>query len=147
MTPSGVIGKSGKLPWHIKSELAHFKRITMGKTVIMGRKTFESLGAQELPGRKILVVSQTGLSLEQALQQTESLPEVLILGGAQIYAQCLPCATNMVLSVLEQEYEGDTFFPKYDVFQWHLDKQEQHEGFKVAYYTARCLDSSPEFHR
>ena len=141
MTPSGVIGKSGKLPWHLKSELAHFKRITMGRPVIMGRKTFESLGGKDLPGREIIVVSRQSLSLKQALIQTQNAPEVLILGGSEIYAQCLALATHMILSVLDQEYAGDTFFPKYDLSRWHLEKQEQHEGFRVQYYSAAKSNS------
>ena len=135
MAPSGVIGKDGKLPWHLPAEFAHFKRMTMGKPVIMGRKTFESLGGKALPGREIRVVSKSGLSLEKALEQAGDAPEVMIAGGAEIYAQCLSRATHMILSVLDQDYEGDTFFPAYDFSQWHLDQEEICDSLVVKFMT------------
>lgn len=141
MSPSGVIGKAGKLPWHIPAEFAHFKRMTLGKPVIIGRKTFESLGAKSLPGREIITVSRKALSLKQALAQTADCEEIMIAGGAEIYAQCLPLATHMILSTINQEYEGDTFFPQCDFSQWHLDKEEVFDEFKVRYYTAVSSNS------
>ena len=135
MDKNKAIGFQGRLPWRLIEELAHFKRMTLGKPVIMGRKTFDSLGGKTLPGREILTVSRSGLSLQAALAQTKDVPEVMIAGGGEIFKQCLPLATHMVLSFIDGEYRGDVFFPEYDTYTWHLDKEEQHEGFTVRYYS------------
>ena len=136
MAKNRAIGLHGRLPWRLSEELAHFKRMTMGKPVIMGRKTFDSLGGKTLSGREVIVVSRTGLSLKAALAQTAAAPEVMIAGGAEIFQQCLPLASHMILSVIDGDYEGDVFFPQFDAQKWHLDKEEPCQGFTVKYYTA-----------
>jgi dihydrofolate reductase len=136
MAKNRAIGFQGRLPWRLSEELAHFKRMTMGKPVIMGRKTYDSLGGKTLPGREVVVVSRSGLSLNAALAQTANVPEVMIAGGAEVFKQCLPLATHMILSVIEGDYEGDVFFPEFDAKKWHLDKEETYQGFRVKYYTA-----------
>lgn len=135
MTKDRAIGFQGHLPWRLLSELAHFKRMTMGKPVIMGRKTYDSLGGKNLPGREILMVSRSGLSLQAALAQIKDASEVMIAGGAEIFEQCLPLATHMILSIIDGDYPGDTFFPQYNPHNWHLDQEEACEGFMVKYYS------------
>lgn len=141
MAHNRAIGFQGRLPWRLMEELAHFKRMTLGKPVIMGRKTYDSLGGKTLPGREIMVVSRSGLSLQAALAQTKDAPEVMIAGGAEIFQQCLPLATHMILSFIDGEYEGDVFFPEYDPKKWNLEKEETGQGFKVKYYSPSSLNS------
>lgn len=130
---NGVIGHGNAIPWRIPSDFAHFKRMTMGKPLIMGRKTFESIG-RPLPGRTSIVVSrQEGYqpqgvlvisSLEAALDRAQEIAkadranEVMIGGGAEIYRQAMPFADRMYLSVVALEPEGDAFFPAIDFEQW-----------------------------
>jgi dihydrofolate reductase len=135
MDKNRAIGFAGHLPWKLIEELRHFKRMTMGKPVIMGRKTFDSLGGKILPGRELLVVSRSGLSLEAAVAQTKEVPEVMVAGGGEIFKQALPIATHMILSTIDGDYPGDVFFPEFDSQDWHLDHEETTEGFTVRYYT------------
>jgi len=122
-----LIGVEGRLPWHLPADLAHFKRITLGKPVLMGRTTFESIG-RALPGRHNIVVSRhpgyaaegctvVG-SVEAGLAAARDAPEVMAIGGASIYAQCLPRASRMYLTLVEAELEGDVFFPVWDPREW-----------------------------
>ena len=122
MTPSGVIGRSGKMPWHLPEDLKRFKRLTMGKPVIMGRRTFESL-SKPLTGRLNIVVSRNdNYSVPDGVQLADSVLEAWIqaeqsgaseavcIGGAEIYHQCLSSCDRAYLTVLGQEFEGDTYF-------------------------------------
>ncbi|MBH1988854.1 MAG: dihydrofolate reductase [Myxococcaceae bacterium] len=137
MDKNRVIGFQGSLPWRLMSELQHFKEKTLGKPVIMGRKTFESLGGKTLVGREIRVVSHRGLSLEAALQSKCEAPELMIAGGGEIFRAALPFATHMILSTVEGEYPGDVFFPDFLASEWNLDREEPREGFCVRYYSRR----------
>ena len=120
MAANRVIGRGNTIPWHIPEELQWFKTTTMGHVLIMGRKTHESIG-RPLPGRTTLVISRDkdrcfpgctmAQSLNQALELCAGREKVFIAGGAQIYAQALPLADTIILSVLDQEVAGDTFFP------------------------------------
>lgn len=130
---NGVIGNDNQIPWYLPSDFAHFKRMTMGKPLIMGRKTFESIG-RPLPGRTNIVVSrQPGYqpngvivisSLEAALEHAQEIAkadranEVMIGGGAEIYRQALPYADRMYITQVALEPPGDTFFPPIDFEQW-----------------------------
>jgi len=130
---NGVIGSGNHIPWRLPGDFAHFKRMTMGKPLIMGRKTFESIG-RPLPGRTSIVVTrQEGYqppgvivtsSLEAALDQAQAIAkadranEVMIGGGAEIYRQALPIADRMYISQVMLEPTGDTFFPAIDFEQW-----------------------------
>ena len=119
----GVIGKDGVMPWHLPEDLAHFKRVTLNHPVIMGRKTWDSIPPRfrPLPGRRNIVVTrqtnlnQTGLepatNLREALQFCENSPQVWIIGGAQIYAQALPLADELVVTEIDADLEGDAFAP------------------------------------
>lgn len=124
MTPEGVIGKNGTLPWRLPEDLAHFKRQTLGHAIIMGRKTFESIG-RPLPGRRNIVVTRSpsaqfpgcevakGLAEAVALARTTD-DEPFVIGGAAIYAEALPWVTRLVITDVLQSTDGDTYFPSFD---------------------------------
>ncbi len=121
-----VIGARGALPWHLPRDLAHFKRTTLGKTVIMGRKTHQSIAAK-LPNRQNLVVTSNPHvvaegckpvpSLEAALEAATN-SEKIIIGGATLYAEALPLAETLYLTRVHAEIEGDTYFPDFDLSEW-----------------------------
>ena len=118
-----VIGKNGVMPWHLPEDLAHFKRVTLNHPVIMGRKTWDSIPPKfrPLPGRTNIVVTrqadwhekgaQCSSSLREALQQCENSNQVWVIGGAQIYAQALPLADEVVITEIDTEVDGDAFAP------------------------------------
>ena len=139
---NGVIGDKNSLLWHISEDLRNFKRITSGHPVIMGRKTFESLG-RPLPNRTNVVISRTTTqiegctvvnSLEAAIALFPKEEEVFIIGGAQIYAIALDIADKFYLTRVGHSYEGDTSFPKWNTTQWQLSSKESFEcGEKYPY--------------
>ena len=115
ITPDGAIGRGGDMLYHVSDDLKRFRRLTMGNTLIMGRKTAESLPPQGLPGRTCLTVSRSGLSLQQALVDAQKGPgdTVFIIGGGEIYRQTLALADRVELTVIDAPAdEADTFFPK-----------------------------------
>ena len=121
MAANRVIGRDGGLPWNVPAELAHFKSVTQGKTLVMGRKTFESIG-RLLPGRATVVASRDaywafpGALVVQSLDEAmlESQRPIAIVGGGEIYKAALPIATKLSLSVFPWTVEGDTYFPVLD---------------------------------
>ena len=123
----GGIGRDGRMPWHLPEDLQRFKRITMGKPIVMGRKTWESIG-RPLPGRQNIVISrQAGLdtpgamvvgSLPDALRAAGDVPEVCIIGGAEIYRLALPLAREIHLTRVHGLVDADTFFPLLDAVEW-----------------------------
>ncbi|AJE13782.1 diacylglycerol kinase [Stutzerimonas balearica DSM 6083] len=145
-----VIGRDNSMPWHLPADLRHFKAMTLGKPVIMGRKTWDSLG-RPLPGRLNLVVSrQAGLQLEgaetftdleSALQRAEQWAleqgagELMLIGGAQLYSQALARAQRLYLTRIDARPEGDAFFPAFDEAEWQCVEREAHpaEGDAPAY--------------
>ena len=150
MAPNRVIGKNNTIPWHIPEELRFFKATTMGCPIIMGRKTFASL-PKALPGRRNIVISRNpeyapaGVevfsSLDKALQACQKVDKVFIIGGAQIFSLAMPVATTLMLSLLDQPVEGDTFFPEIspDVFQEESRRRlEPHLPFTVVTYTRKA---------
>lgn len=128
-----AIGKNNQLPWRLPSDLAHFKRQTMGHPIIMGRNTWESLG-RPLPGRDNIVVSRSGQgnfkgatrvdSIEAAIAAVAGDAEAYVIGGAQIYEQTLPQATRIVATEIDQTVEGDVFFPTLDSREWTETSRE-----------------------
>ena len=129
---NGVIGGDNRLLWHISEDLKHFKAVTTGHPVVMGRKTYESLG-RPLPGRRNVVVTRQNISIEgcdvvHSLDEAYALfppeEEVFVIGGAQIYAQALPLADRFYLTRVFRAYEGDTHFPEWDEAQWRLLSSE-----------------------
>jgi dihydrofolate reductase len=134
-----VIGRANGLPWHLPADLARFKRRTEGHVVIMGRRTFDSVG-KPLPNRRCIVVTrkhdyhppgtEIAHSLEEAIErgrETER-EEIFILGGAEIYALALPDVDRLELTVVHAEVAGDTFFPECDLGAWTLIEDERHEA-------------------
>ena len=127
MDQNRVIGNKGKLPWHISSDLKNFRAITMGKPIIMGRKTHESIG-RPLPGRENVVITRdknyqakdcTVLhSLECVYAKFHDMDEIMIMGGAELYKQTLDKAKRIYLTEVHADVEGDTYFPAFDKEQW-----------------------------
>jgi dihydrofolate reductase len=118
--PNLVIGKEGGLPWRYPEDLKHFKQTTMGGTMVMGRGVFEELNEIPLPGRKNIVLTRTKTydnvdtytSLQIALDELDE-EEVFIIGGGVLYRDALPMADKMIVSQVNKEYDGDTYFPEY----------------------------------
>jgi len=141
MASNGVIGRENRLPWHLPEDLRYFKRITLGKPVIMGRKTFESIGSP-LPGRPNIVVSRSvdwsapGVtvadSLESALDSAQALAavsgaeELMVIGGAQIYAAALPLASRLYVTEVHAAFAGDTWFPPVNPAEWQEIAREEY---------------------
>ena len=132
---NGVIGADGRLPWHLSEDLQHFKRLTLGHPIIMGRKTWESLG-KALPGRENIVVTRTpgyeapgaavATSLEAGLALCAGEPVAFIIGGHGLFVESLPFASGLVLTEIHRDYEGDTYFPPFDRSQWRQAQREPH---------------------
>lgn len=134
---NGTIGAAGKIPWHISDDLKRFKRLTLGHPIIMGRKTYESLG-KPLPGRRNIILSrQPGpdrfASLEAALQTCDD-ETVFIIGGAEIYRLALPLADTLLLTHVHQSVDGDTHFPEFDRAAWREVSREDHPGYSFVEY-------------
>lgn len=133
---NGTIGDNNSLLWHIKEDMRYFRTTTSGHAVIMGRKTFESLGSKPLPKRTNIVITRsdtkfegalTAHSLEEAIAMAEGDDEIFIMGGAQIYAIAMDVADRMYITHVERDYEGDTSYPAIDFTKWKLSSVERHE--------------------
>ncbi|MBI5553230.1 MAG: dihydrofolate reductase [Candidatus Diapherotrites archaeon] len=143
MTRARVIGKDNKLLWHIPQDLKNFRSLTEGHPVIMGRKTFESIG-KPLPNRPNFVISRSmpetdGVtvcrSLSEALQNARALDEaVFVIGGGEIFAQALPLARRMYVSWVKAEFEGDAFFPKFNESEWVVTEKKDFGEFEFVVY-------------
>ncbi|MBL0590895.1 MULTISPECIES: type 3 dihydrofolate reductase [Aeromonas] len=137
MAHDRVIGKDNQMPWHLPADLAHFKRLTLGKPVLMGRKTFESIG-RPLPGRRNLVISRNpgyqaegievvgSVEAALALLAGSSVEELMVIGGGHLYAEMLPSADCLYLTRIDLAVEGDTRFPAFDDGQWQRVDCESH---------------------
>ena len=139
---NGVIGKDGVLPWRIPSDLAIFKQVTMGKPVIMGRKTWDSLPRKPLPGRTNIVLSRDGsfepkgalvsedwleaLQIAREQAQDDEVEEVCVIGGASLFAMAMSRAKRLYLTEVDADVEGDTMFPHIDESQWRETRREVH---------------------
>lgn len=144
MSENNVIGRNGEMPWHISADLRRFKQLTMGHFIVMGRKTFDSIG-RCLPGRKSVIITRqsdlvfSGANADESLFVSNSLDaalslvaddsEAFVIGGGQIYSTALPRATRVYLTRVHTTIpDGDTFFPELDWSQWKLTSREQHES-------------------
>ena len=137
MARNRVIGHENRLPWHLPADLQRFKAITMGKPMVMGRKTWESLPGL-LPGRPHIVVSRNRdyraegarvvHSLEEAIDAAGRVEELMIVGGANLYTQALSHARRMYLTLIDAEVEGDTWFPAFDTDEWQEAAREVHRA-------------------
>lgn len=152
MSRNRVIGRNGRLPWHLPDEMAHFLRTTRGKPVIMGRRTFESAG-RPLPGRLNIVLSRRGfhavgtrvakdLQAALAIAAEDPSDECFVTGGAEPYALALPLADRLYATTVEADLDGDTFFPCFPLRQWRLVGEESHSADKrhAFAYTVRTYD-------
>ncbi|MFP3363529.1 type 3 dihydrofolate reductase [Pseudoalteromonas sp. SIMBA_148] len=141
MANNRVIGLDNKMPWHLPADLQHFKKVTTGKPVIMGRKTFESIGCP-LPGRRNIIITRNseytaqGIEVvttpDAALELVATAEEVMIIGGGNIYEQFLPKAERLYLTFIDLDVKGDTQFPDYNkVANWYVkEEQENHPDDK-----------------
>ena len=155
MDQQRLIGRNNQLPWHISADLQYFKKITLGKPIIMGRKTHESIG-RALPGRKNIVLTHdktfkaTGCdvvhSVEQALQSAGDVAEVMVMGGASLYALFLPVTDRLYITEVAASLTGDTWFPEWDRVLWTLASEVQHKADdKNSYdYCFKVLDRKNE---
>jgi dihydrofolate reductase len=134
MASNRVIGLNNKMPWHLSADLKKFKKITMGSPILMGRKTYESIG-RPLPGRTNIIISrnldyqQDGClvfnDLNAALKKIgENTVEIFIIGGSDLYQSILPVANTIYLTLINQEFQGDTFFPEIDFNDWSEVERE-----------------------
>jgi len=127
LADNGVIGRGGALPWHLPDDLKRFKSLTMGHPILMGRRTFESIG-KPLPGRRNLVLTRGArpfpdgieavASLATALERCATTDELCVIGGAEVYAEALPLATHLELTRVHVHARGDVRFPAFDAAQW-----------------------------
>lgn len=129
MDNNRLIGSDNSLPWHLPADLAHFKNITMSKPILMGRKTYESIG-RPLPGRTNIVLTRSSdvqiegvtvvNSIEDAVLVVSDVEELMVIGGGSIYELLLPKADRMYISYVEGEFEGDAWFPEFDEGEWEI---------------------------
>ncbi len=143
MSRNRVIGKGNKLPWKLSADLRHFKEITSGRPVIMGRKTFESIG-RLLPNRINIIITRdenyvkegciVAHSFDEALKAAHNAEEVMVIGGEQIFKEFLPIANKMYLTLIDGDFEGDAYFPEYDKNEWKEVSREEHKDNGLRYY-------------
>lgn len=140
---NGVVGRNNSLPWHLPADLQFFKRTTLGKPIVMGRKTYESIG-RPLPGRTNIVVSrnvdfsaggvkvvssiQAALSLAKDIALIDGTQELMVIGGAGIYAAAIPLAHRMYITEVHAEVEGDAYFPEIDWQHWQEMSRKRHSA-------------------
>ena len=134
---NGIIGANGKMPWHLPEDLRHFRALTLGHPIIMGRRTWESIG-KPLPGRKNIVVTRSAgyeapgasvaSSLDVALALCAGEPVVFVIGGGELYREALPLAQGLVLTEIQRDYEGDTRFPDWDRAPWRETQRKPQTG-------------------
>ncbi len=144
MAKNRVIGRDGRIPWHIPEEQQRFKAITMGHTLLMGRRTYESIG-RPLPGRRTIVISRqhdyaapgcrVAASLGEALSLCAQEEKVFIAGGGGLYQEALPLADALILSVLDREMAGDVFFPAFEPSHFRQIAAERVEGHEPYTFT------------
>jgi dihydrofolate reductase len=151
MAKDRVIGKDNAMPWHLPADLRHFKAVTLGKPVVMGRRTFESIG-RPLPGRRNVVVSrnaqwrvegvEVAASLEAALELLADCDEVMIIGGGQLYTEALPRADRLYLTYIDAQLSGDTHFPDYMPLGWQELERARHPADEKNAYACEFVTLS-----
>lgn len=148
MDRNRLIGNNNQLPWHLPADLAHFKKVTLNKPILMGRKTYESIG-RPLPGRENIVLTRTeGLkiegvtvvnSLEEVIDGLPESAELMVIGGSAIYEWILPRAQRMYLSYVDGDFEGDAWFPEFDEAQWEIVESVLQEPDEKNRYACRFV--------
>jgi len=142
MDKNKAIGKNNSLPWKLPADMKRFKELTLNKPVIMGRKTFESIG-KPLSNRKNIILTKDKNyraegciavhSVDEALKANKENKEVMIIGGEQIFKEFLPRANRMYLTLIDEDFEGDAHFPEYNKDGWKEVKREEHKSDKYKY--------------
>ena len=137
MDQNRLIGKNNALPWHLPADLAFFKQTTMGKPILMGRKTYESIG-RPLPGRQNIIITHDDnyradgcdccSSIDAALELASQHAEVMLIGGASLYQQTLDRAQQLYLTRIHAAFDGDAWFPEFTAEQWQQDWREDHNA-------------------
>ena len=154
MASNRVIGINNTLPWHLPEDLKHFKAVTLGKPVLMGRKTYDSIG-RPLPGRRNIVITrqadwqaagvEVAHSLEQALEMAADVAEVCLIGGAELYRQAIVAADCLRLTEIAQPFDGDAHFPAFDRQVWQEESRSEHcseQGLAYAFVDYRRRHAS-----
>jgi len=149
MGKNRVIGNKGKLPWHMPADMKYYREKTEGKPIIMGRKTFDSMDNKPLPNRTNIIITHdmdykaegaiVVHSADEALKAAGNAEEVMIIGGSHIYKEFLPRANRVYLTVIDGVFEGDAFFPKYEITEWKEISYEEHERDKDNPYDCRFV--------
>ena len=137
MDQNRLIGRDNQLPWHLPADLRYFKTTTLGKPILMGRKTYESIG-RPLPGRRNIVISKNAEfsapgcdlvgAIDEALALCGDAPEAMLIGGASLYAQTLELADTLYITRIHHSFEGDAWFPEFDPAQWQIEKQQDFDA-------------------
>ena len=140
---NNAIGKDNKLLWHISEDLKRFKNLTTGHTIVMGKRTYESLPFRPLPNRRSIVITdivgesiagcEMAYSIEDAIAKMEPDKENFIIGGGSVYRQFFPLADKLYLTLVEKDYDADTFFPDIDFSEWEVLHKEQHSAQEFLY--------------
>jgi len=148
MTKDRVIGKDNDMPWHLPEDLKLFKAKTSGNIIAMGRKTYESIG-RPLPNRKNFVITRSGKeiegcrvfkSVEECMEAAKDYDKKLFfIGGGQIYADVVDMVDELHISYVKDDFEGDTFFPEFDISKWKVAEREDYEGFEYIRYVKSSL--------
>jgi len=148
MDRNRLIGNKNQLPWHLPADFAHFKSVTMGKPIVMGRKTFQSIG-KALPGRTNIVLSRNpdiefegvvGVSnFEDAVAAVPDAEEIMVIGGSTIYEMLLPQVDRLYLTYVEAEFEGDAWFPEFDENQWFESESVTRQADEKNSYDCRFV--------
>lgn len=147
MANKRVIGKDQQMPWHMPADLAHFKKVTLGHPIIMGRKTYESIG-RPLPGRQNIVVTRQNItidgcdiahSLDEALSIVNNKEQIMIIGGGVLFLEALPIAQRLHLTLIDLDVEGDTFFPEWNPDEWQMISEEAHAADSKNPYDYRFI--------
>lgn len=151
MAKNRVIGRNNQLPWHLPDDLKNFKNFTAGNTIVMGHKTFLSIG-RPLPNRNNVVISALlpptqGIdvckSFEEGIEKARSYgKEIFISGGASVYARALPIADKLYLSYVKEDYDGDVFFPEFDLSKWEVVERIDFPDFELVKYVRK--NGAPE---
>ncbi|OLO28555.1 dihydrofolate reductase [Alkalihalophilus pseudofirmus] len=135
MDRNRVIGKNNDLPWELPADLAYFKKVTMGHPIVMGRKTYESIG-RPLPGRENIIITRNqeytaeGCTVLHSIEDVQKVidhheKEVFIIGGAEIFKEAFPIADKLYITHIDEEFDGDTFFPEFNLSDWHEVSREK----------------------
>ncbi|HEX2706100.1 MAG TPA: dihydrofolate reductase [Candidatus Lustribacter sp.] len=146
-----VIGDGTSMPWHLPVDLAHFRHVTMGHPLVMGRRTFDSIG-RALPGRRTIVITrqpgwhhgdvETAHSFADALALAGPADEVFVAGGGEVYAEAMPFAHRLLVTEVDKSPQGSVVFPEIDPQHWHEVAREPHEGLSFVTYERRSRSAS-----